>query len=464
MSVEKAVDKIKPSGTSLNDIYNARIFCEMHGETLRWCRDFGGWFIYDGKVWVKDTNDIIKKYAIETHAELFNRLKPLGDWTAPHIKRSGSDGGMNSMLNCAKPMLACDAEQFDKHKYLINCYNGTFNLLTGGFSGFNQDDMLTKIAHVEFDKSADCPRWMKFLDEIFLGNQELIDYMQRICGYSMTADTTEQCMFLFYGHGRNGKSKFLESIVNIMGDYAKNCPSTTFVQKQGNYIPSDLARLKGARIATAIESNQNVNLDEAVIKQVTGDDRITARYLNKDFFEFSPTFKVFIATNHKPNIRGTDTGIWRRLQMIPFELNITEAQDDKNLSVKLKAEYSGIFNWMIAGYKQWKEQGLNPPDKVKKATALYREEEDDIGQFIKDECVLVKGGFIPASEFRDKFKQVMGYPKGSKTLAEYMARRGFRNAEDNRVFYHGKQQRGYVNIRWATEVEKTGDNNNGWEE
>ena len=173
--------------------------------------------------------------------------------------------------------------------------------------------------------------------------------------------------------------------------------------------------------------------------------------------DFEATFKIFLATNHKPNIRGTDTGIWRRIQMIPFKLNITEEMDDKNLGEKLYQERSGILNWMIEGYNLWNKDGLCIPKTVKEETALYREEEDGIGQFIKNECILEKGAFLPATEFKERFKLINGYYKGSKVLGEYMARQGFRPNSDSRVSYNGRQMRCFVGIRWATEIDRVED-------
>jgi putative DNA primase/helicase len=327
---------------------------------------------------------------------------------------------------------------------------------------YNPDDLLTKKANVEYDVHAKCPRWIQFLNEIFLGNQEIIDYMQRVIGYSMTSFTREHCMFILYGHGRNGKNIFMEAIAGVLGDYAMNCPSSMFVQKQNSAIPNDVARLKGARFVSASETNHNVNMDEELIKQLTGNKIITARFLNKEFFDFEATFKIFLATNHKPNIRGTDTGIWSRIHMIPFDLTVTPEMEDKLLAKKLEAEHSGIFNWMIEGYNKWNKEGLNVPDAIRKATQLYREEEDDIGQFIKNECIIEKGAFIPATEFKERFKLINGYHKGSKVLGEYMARQGFRPNADSRISYKGKQTRGFTGLRWASEMDRV--ENKAWTE
>lgn len=443
-----------------SDTYNAKVFYELMGNKIRWCRDLGGWLICNKEFWQKDTNEIIKRYAINVSEEIAERMRIMGRAASTNLRKVHSDQGINSMINCSKALFGCSPDDFDKDEHLFNCKNGTYNLNKNIFMEHNPSDMITKIANVNYDIHAIAPRWLQFLDEIFLGDKELIDYVQRVIGYSMTAMTKEHCMFILYGHGRNGKNIFTEAISGVMGDYALNCPSSMFVQKQNPGIPNDVARLKGCRFATASETNQNVNLDEELIKQLTGNKIITARFLNREFFDFKATFKIFLATNHKPNIRGTDGGIWSRIQMIPFNMTVTPDKDDKNLAEKLTQEYSGILNWMIEGHNQWIKYGINVPETVKAATQIYREEEDDIGQFIKDQCIIIKGGFIPAQEFRDRFKISMGYPKGTKPMNEYMTRHGYKTPDDNRIYFHGKQTRGYIGIRWATADDQT--ENKGW--
>ena len=432
-----------------SDLYNAFIFADLNKEKARWVRDAGGWFIFNGKYWEKDSREQIKSMAIDTFRTIATRLAPLDSFQARnHIKKSASNGALNSMVDCAKAFLSYATDDLDKDHYAFNCRNGTYNLQTKEFYPFRASDMMTKTGYAEYKPDDVCPLWEKFIDEIFLGDKELIAFAQRIIGYSMTGLNKEQCMFILYGHGRNGKSKLIEAVVNILGDYAMNCPSSTFAVKQGNPVPNDVARLKGARMVTAIESNQGINLDESMVKQMTGGDRITARFLNKEFFEFTPTFKIFFATNHKPNIRGTDTGIWRRISMIPFDLNVTEEQEDKQLGEKLQKEASGILNWMIRGYNQWESGGLQIPEKVRLTTNTYKEEEDDIGEFIKQECTYDKKGVIVSHEFRERFKEAMGYYKGHKTMNEYMTRHGYKAPGDNRVMVKGKQVRAYVNLKW----------------
>lgn len=437
------------------DIYNSERFSKKYGHKIRWSKDYGGWFIYNGKHWKRDNNDIIKKYAIEFYKVLCEELQEnkfnLDDYQlnqfSKHVKNTGQNGKLEAMLDCSKAFLGEGQEKFDSNYDLFNSQNGTINLKTKMFQEFNPNDLLTKISNVNFDSKSECPRWTIFLEEIFLGNKEIIEFIQRVVGYSMTASTKEQCLFIFYGFGRNGKSIFIDTISYMLGDYAVNCPSTTLIRKpNSSAVPNDLASLKGARFVTAVESNQNVTLDEALIKQLTGGDKITARFLHKEYFEFKPTFKIFIATNHKPNIRGTDVGIWRRIRMIPFDLRITDENDDRNLGDKLREELPGIFKWAIEGYKKWESEGLKTPQVVLDATGNYQDEEDDLGQFIKDYCIEDEGGYIPINEFKNKFKEIVGYYKGQKIISEYMHRMGI---IDDRVYTKGTQVRCWKGMRFV---------------
>lgn len=440
------------------DLYNARRFAEMFKNDLRWSRDYGGWFIWNGKLWERDNNNAIRKFPVQVYDELKRQLE---EWTgdntsqelfARHVKSTGSEGKMNAMSNTAQAFLGAQAAEFDAETELFNCTNGTYNLSTHEFQSHDPNDMLSKMSGVKYDYEAKCPMWFKFLDDIFIGNEDIIEFIQRAIGYSLTTSTKEHCMFIFYGTGANGKSRFIDTIVSMLGDYALNCPSSTFIKKQATGIPNDIARLKGARMVTAIESNQNVSLDEMVIKQVTSEDKITARFLNKEFFDFVPTFKVYFATNHKPNIHGTDNGIWRRIRMIPFEFRVTQQNEDKFLGEKLKKEMAGIFNWAIEGVKKWQRNGLQTPQVILDATGTYQDEEDDIGNFIKDYCIEDPRGFIPSIEFKRRFKEVSGYNKGGKQISEYMLRHGI---ENGRQSVGGVQSRGWIGIRFPKAFEQS---------
>lgn len=378
------------------------------------------------------------------------------DQYSKHVKASGSNSKLEAMLDCAKAYLGTSQHNFDAQENLFNLKNKTLNLKLGkdGFirsQSFNADDLLTKISGVDFDGNAKCPLWETFLDDIFLGDKETIEFMQRVVGYSLTASTKEQCLFIFYGCGRNGKTIFINTITEMLGDYAVNCPQNALIKKQhSGGVPNDIASLKGARFVTASESNQNVTLDEALIKQLTGGDKITARFLHKEFFEFTPTFKIFIATNHKPNIRGTDTGIWRRIRMIPFDLKITDENDDRTLDKKLKKELPGIFVWAVKGYKKWLKYGLKTPKKIFDATCVYQDEEDDLGMFIKDYCIMDENGRIPVTEFKERFRNVNGYFKSQKIISEYMLRYGIIGSRHS---INGNQVKCWDGLRFTTMFE-----------
>ena len=269
----------------------------------------------------------------------------------------------------------------DRFKTVLNTPGGVIDLRSGGISPHDPMTYLTKMTAVEYSENADCPRWLAFLDDIFRGDKDLIRYVQKAVGYSLTGSTTEQCAFFLYGTGRNGKSTFIDIIRDIFGDYAANIqPETIMVRSnQSTAINSDIARLKGARLVTSVEPNE-------------------ARKLYGDEFEFKPEFKLWMATNHKPVIRGTDTGIWRRIHMIPFTVQIPEEKIDRRLKYKLSAELTGIFRWAVEGCLLWQKEGLKVPRAVLEEVREYRREMDVISAFVEDKCTVGKGLSVKSSQ------------------------------------------------------------------
>lgn len=458
----KEIEKVESTKDIYSDIYNAKVFYQLFKDKIRWCRDYGGWFIYNNKYWQHDNNDTIKRYAIKAHAHMCGDLEKIKDKKYfTHLKNSAADNKLNAMLSCSKAYLGSYIEEFDRNDYLFNCQNGVIDLKSGLLFPFAPEHLLTKYADVAYDREAQCPLWDKFLYNIFLGRQDIIDFMQMVIGYSLTASTQEQCLFIFHGRGRNGKSRFLEVLYHLMGTYTMNCPASTFIRKQQTQIPNDIARLKGSRSVTAVENNQNVSFDESIIKHLTGQDRITARYLGKEFFDYIPTFKIFFATNHKPNIRGTDDGIWRRVKLIPFDFQVTDEVDDKKLGEKLRAEMSGILNWAMAGCKKWLEHGLITPEVIKRATNSYKDEEDVIGQFIQDKCVLELNGILPVRDFSNRLIEHCGFKISQKQIGSYMEAHGYKD-NDNRTTINGTTVRIYKGLRFTQALEKQQDM--GWHE
>jgi putative DNA primase/helicase len=290
------------------------------------------------------------------------------------------------------------SDDLDNNPWLLNVKNGVVDLTTNEFREHRQADMITKIANVEYNPQADCPAWKQFLLVIMNYNAELVNFLQTAAGWGITGDTSEQVMFMLHGSGANGKSTFLNAIMNILGDYATTTPTETFMKQQGDRISNDIARLRGARFVTTSEAEQGRKLSEPLIKQITGSDKMTARFLYGEFFNFYPTFKIFMATNHKPSISGTDHGIWRRIRLIPFTTRIPEEQQDKTLAEKLHAEGPGILNWLIEGAMRWKVEGLKTPKEVLNATDEYRSEMDVLGKFLKERCVFAENTNIKARE------------------------------------------------------------------
>jgi putative DNA primase/helicase len=237
------------------------------------------------------------------------------------------------------------------------------------------------------------------------GNADLIRYLQRIFGYALTGDTREQCFFILHGVGANGKTTMTTAMANAVGGYAQHTPTETLLVKRNDTIPNDIARLHGTRLVTAAEADFDRRLAEALVKQMTGGDKMTARFLHGEFFEFTPTFKVFLAVNHKPVVRGTDHAIWRRIRLVPFEVTIPDAEQDKALPEKLESERAGLLRWAVEGCLAWQREGLEPPKAVTEATADYRDEMDAVGAFLDECCTRDPGAETTAARLFERYSE-----------------------------------------------------------
>lgn len=399
--VIQTVDEEKMRAYTFDDMGNAERFVDLFGENVRYCYTEKKWYFYNSMRWSVDNIGVILRMAdkcveaMKAEAKLYLQAdeESGGDMAKAfekHMKSSRSNKSKKAMLNEIEHHLPILPLQMDRYKMALNTPSGIINLKNGDVKAHNPEYYFTKITSVDCAEAADCPRWLAFLDDIFAGDKDLIRYIQKAVGYSLTGSTAEQCAFFLYGTGRNGKSTFIDVIRDVFGDYAANIQPETIMVKssQSNAINSDIARLKGARLVTSVEPNEGVRLNEGLLKQLTGDDTVTARKLYSEEFEFKPEFKLWMATNHKPIIRGTDTGIWRRIHMIPFDVQIPEDKVDKNLTHKLKAEMAGIFKWCIDGCLMWQREGLQMPAAVLKSVREYRREMDVISAFIEDKCTL----------------------------------------------------------------------------
>jgi len=403
---------------NLTDLGNANRFVHRHGENIRYCYKWNKWLVWDGKKWVVDDGDRIEYLAKETIRNIYREAAAVNDdkersALVKHAKDSESKKNLQAMvaLSQSEPGVPIETDALDCNMWLLNCNNGTLNLETGILQEHKREDLITKIINVDYNSQADFIEWQNFLDVIMEKNTDMTEFLKRAVGYSLTGCGREQCIFIPYGHGRNGKTTFLSVINELLGPYSANISSDSLMVKDKQGIPNDIARLKGVRFLISTETEEHKRLSESLVKSVTGGEKINARFLRQEFFEFQPEFKLWLATNHKPIIRGTDLGIWRRLKLIPFNLTIPEEakeegdiKDDKNILSKLKANLSGVLNWAVIGCQEWLKNGLGIPKEVVKATKEYRTEMDIIANYLEDRCVMEPGSEIEAGELYNDWK------------------------------------------------------------
>lgn len=395
------------------DLGNAVRLCRYFGDHIHFCPKYGGWLCWDGQRWASDETGQVMRYAKDSVVTMLNEAKALPDDDRRALIKwqvqSEAEARLRAMLSLAEtePGIPVRTSELDANPWLLNVENGTLNLELGSLGSHWQRDLITKLAPVRYlGDGATCPRWLDFLGEIFDGDTELIRFVQKAVGYSMTGSTREQCLFILYGTGANGKSTFLEVLRSMLGDYAMQSDFGAFLLNRGNDGPrNDVARLAGARFVSAIEVEQGRRLAESLVKSLTGQDVITARFLYRESFEFRPAFKVWMAVNHKPVIRGTDNAIWRRIRTVPFTVAIPPERQDRSLVTKLRAESPGILHWALEGCAAWRAEGLEPPEPVRAATREYRDEMDVLAGFLSDCCVLASNARASAAKLYDAYKR-----------------------------------------------------------
>lgn len=381
----------------LTDVSNAEMFAKVYRSRIRYCFPWGKWLIYDGKRWITDRVGQVCRYGKNVVRSMYLSAAKEEDEIerkrlTEHALKTESRRKITDMIELAKseygiPILP---ENLDQNPWLLDCNNGTLDLKTGKLLKHDLKNYITKFANVDYDINAEYPKWFDFLVTIMDGNDDLIKFLQKAIGYSMIGDTSEQVWFICYGSGANGKSTFLNTIQLILNDYSINTSTETFMLRR-NEQTNDLARLKGARFVTAFESSEGRRLNESLIKQITGSDVITARHLYSEFFDFRPEFKIWLSTNHKPEITDTTYATWRRVRLIPFTVKIPENKWIKDFyKILYEEEASGIFNWMIEGCLLWQLEGLGNPDEIKTATRNYRNEMDDLNNFLADYCKITE--------------------------------------------------------------------------
>jgi putative DNA primase/helicase len=405
----------KLAALDYTDAGNEQAFELMFGDDFLFNRTSVSWMRWSGNLWEVDTlghadRSILQVADSRLHAifqivEDESEYKKSGD-PRKTKKRAFSEalklrnvrGRQSTLLSATtNPRFARRAEHFDKDEYLFGCGNGVIDLRTGKFRPGRREDMMTLRTSVPWIEGATCTRWTKFLSEVFPDRPEMIVYWKRIAGYCMTAVTKEECFWILHGSGRNGKGTLIRVLSQVFGDYGGTCEFSTLVadRNRGKSPRNDLAALAGKRFVTAQEGPEGCQLDESLIKSLTGGDLITARFLHKEFFTFYPTWKILLATNHKPEIRGTDTGIWSRPRLIPFTVSF-EGHENRNLKHELlePSELAGILRWATEGCVEYLEQGLDAPTEVVEATREYRDESDVISRFLAEWCVFRPGAIV----------------------------------------------------------------------
>ncbi len=445
------------------DMGNAERLKDRHGHGIRYCHEVG-FFVWDEKRWrVDPSGSEVERRAKETIRAGYVEAATIDNDEVRRafiefLVRSENRSRISAMTELVRsePGMAVQINDFDRDPYFLNCLNGTVDLRTGQLRPHRREDLITQLVPVEYDPNATCPTWDDFQAKISGGSSELVNFKQKAFGYALTGTTLEQVIFICFGTGANGKSTELEVLREMLGDFAKGTEFSSFEQQRTGSIRNDLARLRGARFVTAVESDQGSSLSESVVKSLTGGDSITARFLHREYFEFTPTFTVFLATNHKPRIKGTDHGIWRRIRLIPYNVTIPTAEQDKCLRDKLTAELPGVLAWAVQGCLAWQQDGLTPPESVQAATEMYREEMDSLADFLREYFETGEVLTVPKKDIRDLYlhhckesgnhamstgalKQALlerGYSEGRTATERFWVGLGLSNAGEVALQYH----------------------------
>jgi putative DNA primase/helicase len=374
---------------------NAGRFAARHSDEVRYCAKWKSWLVWDGIRWRRDEDGAAMRKAKETTKAIYAEASAAPDEEtrkklSRHAMTSERASAIKAMLYLAQSdeKIAIRPEALDTDPWLLNVTNGTINLKTGVLEQHNRNQNITKLAPVEYLPSARCPHWERFLGQIMVKDEEMIDFLQRAIGWSLTGDVSDQKLFFFHGSGANGKSTFLTIIREMLGDYAKQAAPELLVAKPNGSHNLEIADLQGSRFVVAVEMDAKARMAQALVKQITGEQVIKGRRLYQEFVEFPATHKIFLAANHKPIVPPEDLAMWRRILCVPFDVIIPEAQQDKDLLSKLRKELPGILTWAVEGCLQWQEIRLNPPPKVQAATESYRSEMDFVTTFISEQCNL----------------------------------------------------------------------------
>jgi len=437
---------VEATGQTLTDSGNAERFVQQHGRDVRFCHDWNKWLIWDGQRWREDKTGAIFRLAKQTARELYRLAADCSD--SEQRKKIGefaqfceSRGRLEALVKLAQneAEISVLSNDLDKDDYLLNCTNGTVNLRTGELRPHRRENLITKLCPVEFNPAARCERWTQFIQEITDSRQELAWFLQKAMGYSMTGDCREQVFFMHSGDGENGKSKLIETIEAILGEYFVTTPVDSLLTGRndgGQGASPYTAALQGSRFVFCSEPPKGRGLNESLVKQLSGNDSISCRRLHCEPITFKPAFKLHMLCNDKPVISGTDGGIWRRVRVVPYGVKFTKEagnRDDELLS-KLLAELPGILTWLVEGCLAWQREGLGMPEEVKAATDGYRTEMDIISAFVEECCITGMPEFkAKSSELYAGYAQWCGAGKekqlNQRAFGAELSKRGFKRTK-----------------------------------
>ena len=392
-----------PDPLALHDDGNAERLLRRHGRDIRYCYPWQSWLTWDGARWAKDTDGGMERRAKDTARTIYSEVangKTDAECEAifKHAKRSRGAQAVAAMLKMAQCEVPVAVEALDADPWLLNVHNGTIDLRSGELRPHDRGQLLTMMSGTEYDPFAECPVFAAFLDRI-LPDPELRAFVQRAAGYTLTGDVSAQCLFFLHGSGANGKSTLLEVLKALLGDYFHKADKELLLATRANK-GEGVANLFRRRFVATVEVDEGARLAESLVKELTGGDTINARRLYEHEFTYTPTHKIWLAANHKPNVRGTDDAIWRRIHILPFTVTIPPEERDADLLGKLRAELPGILAWAVEGCAAWLAAGkrLAPPSAVAAETARYREEQDTLGAFMAERCQLGRGHEVNATE------------------------------------------------------------------
>lgn len=422
---------------------NAQRLVHRHGRDIHYVPAWGAWLTWDGRRWRRDgtgkiwrlAKDVVQSILTEAQRHPSEtRRETLAKWWL----KSQTEKVIRSTITLAQsePGISIDAGELDDDPWLLNCRNGVVDLRTGELLGHDRKRLITKLCPVAYDPDARFELWDRFLDEVTEGDEALLGFLRRSAGYSLTGDTGEEVLFFTHGPAATGKSTYLDALRATWGEYATTADFETFLQQHtGGGARNDIARLAGARLVVSIEVDEGKRLAEGLMKTITGGDTVTARFLYRESFEFRPAFKLHLAANDAPRVSHDDEAMWRRILRVPFEHRVPKERRDPNIKATLRDPFKAgpaILAWAVRGCIEWQRQGLGVPLVIEEATEAYRDEQDELRDFIEDRCVVNPTTWALADQLYGNYKEwakVAGlrYPLTQKSFGAKLRKRGFVN-------------------------------------